>query len=212
MELLLQYGLAAVFVALLATAFGSPIPEDACLLAAGVLAHHRPELLPWAYPIGWFGVVLADNVPWILGRRVGLHPTGIFARLVGRRRSRRILRFYERFGPWTIVICRNFPGMRFPAFFLAGATGTPIRRFWLLDGTAALFTVGLWVTLGWALGAPLTRALVWMERLRVVGVVLLAVAATWLAWDLIRRWRRRRNRSPFGEEITDEVTGTYPGA
>jgi membrane protein DedA with SNARE-associated domain len=211
-DFLLRYGLAAVFVALLATAFGSPIPEDACLVAGGLLAHHRPEVLPWAYLVGWLGVMLADTVPWILGRRVGLHPHGFLTRLIGRRRSRRILRFYERFGVWTIAICRNFPGMRFPAFFFAGATGTPLTRFWLVDGGTAVLSVGVWVTLGWRFGALITRALAWMDRLREVGAVLAATLVAWLAWDLVRRWRRQRAQVLAGEEITEDVTGTWPGA
>ncbi|MBN1335230.1 MAG: VTT domain-containing protein [Deltaproteobacteria bacterium] len=210
MDLLLRYGLVAVFVALLATAFGSPIPEDVGLLAAGLLAHHRPELLPWAYGVGWVGVCLADTVPWLLGHRVGLHPRGLLARFIGRRRSRRILAFYKRFGAWTIAICRMCPGMRFPAFFLAGATGMPLRRFWLIDGLAALITVGLWVTIGWRWGASITRALLWMERARVLGVALLAGVVAWLTWDLVRRWRRRRERLQAGEEVTEDLTGSHP--
>ena len=139
---------AAVFLALMLTPFGLPIPEDVSLLAAGILTATGHASLLHAVVIGYLGVLGGDVISWTFGRRVGLQPTGFIARLVGPEDIARIERFYDRYGSWAIIIARQFPGMRLPAFFFAGASGISLPRFLALDGTAAIVTVGVFVSLG----------------------------------------------------------------
>jgi len=191
MDTLLKYGLVAVFIALVLTAVGLPIPEDISLAVAGVLARTGHASWVEAWLVGYVGVLTGDLIVYNLGRRVGLHPKGWLGRLFGDKQIDRILRFYSRFGDYSVVICRQLPGMRFPAFFFSGATGMPVRRFILLDGVAALFTVSVWIAVGWWLGERLSdfKSLLGSVRwsLTGLGVVLAGVAL----WTLLRSRKKR---------------------
>ena len=83
METILRYGLLAVFLALMLTPFGLPVPEDVSLLGAGILSATGHARLHEAFIVGYIGVVGGDVISWTFGRRVGLQPTGFIARLVG---------------------------------------------------------------------------------------------------------------------------------
>jgi len=184
LDFLLSNGLLAVLAALLLAAFAVPIPEDISLLAAGVLARQGHHTLATAYRVCYVGVIVADTIVHTLGRTLGLHPKGTLGRWFGPHKARRIIRFYKRFGRWAVVICRNFPGMRYTGFFLAGASHMPLQRFLVLDGLASIFTVGLYVTLGYVFGDEISGIVLWLKDFReiavVVGGCVLALAAWWL--------------------------------
>lgn len=199
LDSLLQYGLVAVFVALMLTPFGLPIPEDVSLTAAGVLSATGHATWVEAWIVGYLGVVGSDIVSWTFGRRVGLHPTGFIARMIGPEDIERIERFYRRWGPWAIVIARQFPGMRMPAFFFAGASGISLPRFLLFDGTAALITTTVFTWLGWAFADDLGRVLGWLDQFSRVGSVVGAVLLGLIGWRVGRRFiERRRSAATSG--------------
>ena len=182
METILEYGLLAVYVALVLTSFGLPIPEDVSLVAAGALARTGHASWIGALAVGYVGVLSGDLIAFWLGRRVGLHPTGWLGRRFGDKHIDRIMGFYRRFGDWTVVICRNLPGMRFPAFFFSGATGMPLRRFLFLDGLAAIVTTGVWVGVGWTFGHNIQEWIHVLDNARwalMVGGLLLAASVLW---------------------------------
>ncbi|MCB9797945.1 MAG: DedA family protein [Alphaproteobacteria bacterium] len=186
MNTILEYGLLAVLVALLLTAVGLPIPEDISLIAAGVLAANGHANYVDAVLVGYVGVLGSDLIAFGLGRRVGLHPKGWLGRMFGERQIRRIMRFYRRFGPWTVVICRNLPGMRFPAFFFSGATGMSLRRFLALDAAAAVVTVAVWTQVGWWLGPRVQQ---WFGVLSDIRYALMGLGLTLAAvvmWRVLR--------------------------
>jgi membrane protein DedA with SNARE-associated domain len=185
-ESFLEHGLLAVFVALLLAPLGFPIPEDISLLSAGALAWHGHASLPAAWAVGVLGVILSDTLLWTLGHRVGLHPKGLIGRKVGRRRIRKISRFYDRFGPYTVAICRALPGTRFPAFFFAGATRMPLQKFLLIDGIAAIFYVALLVGVGNALGDEIGQVAAVMHRFRVWTLVGVGLVGAFLLWRFLR--------------------------
>jgi len=187
LDSLLRYGLVAVFLALILTPFGLPIPEDVSLAAAGVLVAngHAPFWAAWV--VGYLGVLGGDLIAFAMGRRVGLHPQGFIGRLVGPEDLRQIEAFYEKYGPWAIVIARQFPGMRMPAFFFAGATGIRVHRFLLFDGTAALITVSLFTGLGFWFADRIDWLMDQLKPFQSVGSMLLVVLAVVVGWRVYRR-------------------------
>lgn len=193
MQTLLEYGLLACFVALLLTPFGLPIPEDVSLFAAGALAGAGHTELPLALAVGYAGVLLGDMISYSFGRRIGLEPRGRMGRLIGRSQIQRIERFYARYGTATIAIARQLPGMRLPAFFFAGATGVPFARFLLIDGLAALVTVGVFVPLGYWFSDDIGRIVPWLDRFRFVLLLIAVAVAAVLFWRTLRRWREQED-------------------
>ena len=143
-------------------------------------------------------VVIGDCVAWAMGRRVGLQPGGFLSRVAGKKQVARLQRFYERFGDRTILICRQLPGFRLPCFFIAGASGMPIKRFLLIDGSAALITTNVFTWLGYHYWEDLAEIIHWLERFR-QGLTLLAVLAGLMVAVRIIQYQRER-RALGGEE------------
>jgi membrane protein DedA with SNARE-associated domain len=191
-DTLLSYGLVAVFVALITTSFGMPIPEDVSLAAAGVLAAkgHAPYWAAWL--VGYLGVLGGDIIAYGMGRRVGLHPQGFISRLVGPEDIERIEQFYERYGHWAIVIARQFPGMRMPAFFFAGASGISPLRFLAIDGAAAIITTTVFTALGFWFADRLEWLVDQLSQFKQVGMVVLAVVVVLIVWRVVRQQLKRR--------------------
>jgi membrane protein DedA with SNARE-associated domain len=192
LETILRYGLVAVFLALMLTPFGLPIPEDVSLLAAGILTATGHAALPQALIVGYIGVLGGDIISWTFGRRVGLQPTGFIARLVGPEDIARIERFYRRYGSWAIVIARQFPGMRMPAFFFAGASGVSLPRFLLLDGGAAIITVGVFVTLGRVFADDLSEVIAFMDEFRFYAGMVVGLLVALVVWRIVKRFANRK--------------------
>lgn len=191
MDTLLRYGIVAVFVALMLTPLGLPIPEEISLLVAGVLAANGHATVPTALLVAYAGVTLGDVVAWTMGRRAGLHPTGFISRLVGPEQIAQIEQFYERWGGWAIVIARQLPGTRLPAFFFAGASGIPLTRFLLIDGIAAIFTTAVFFSLGYIFADDIDAVLLWVDRFRSGSSTFAIIGITaFVIWI----WRRRRKK------------------
>ena len=186
METLQEYGPAAIFVALLLAPFGFPIPEDVSLLILGVLVAREGTPYSVAFLVAYFGVLLGDTAVWALGRRVGLRPTGWIARFTGQKRIEWIERFYDKYGAWAIVFCRQVPGLRFPGFFFAGATDVSLPRFLLFDGCAALITANVYLWVGGAFADNLDPIIDWIDRFRVAAGLIMVAIAIVLVVPLIR--------------------------
>jgi len=192
------YGLIAVFLSLVLTPVGNPIPEDISLLAGGMIAGMGQTSIWTALAVGYSGVVLGDCVAWAMGNRVGLKPGGFLSRAVGNKQIARLQRFYERFGDWTIVICRQLPGFRLPCFFIAGASGISIKRFLIIDGSAALVTANVFTWLGYHYSTDLANIIAGLERFRQVASSLAVIAAALIAYRIVLYQIERRHQK--GEE------------
>ena len=192
MDFFETYGLLAVFISLVTTPVGNPVPEDLSLLAGGMIAGTGRTSIWNALLVGYAGVVLGDCIAWAMGRRVGMEPNGVLARIAGRKQVARLERFYQRFGDRTILICRQFPGFRLPCFFMAGASGMSIRRFLIIDGTAALVTTNVFTWLGYHYAEDLMVVIDWLERFR-NGVLLVALlAAGMMVYRIVQYQIERR--------------------
>ena len=171
---------------------GNPVPEDVSLLAGGMIAGMGQTTIWNALAIGYAGVILGDCVAWAMGRRVGLQPGGFLSRVAGDKQIARLQRYYDRFGDRTILICRQLPGFRLPCFFIAGATGIPIKRFLWIDGTAALVTTNVFTWLGYVYWADLARVIHWLERFRQAVLVVAIMAGMMIAYRIVQYRLERR--------------------
>ena len=193
MDFFTKYGLLAVFISLVTTPVGNPVPEDISLLAGGMIAGTGQTSIWNALMIGYAGVVLGDCIAWAMGRRVGMEPNGFLSRIAGRKQVARLERFYQRFGDRTILICRQFPGFRLPCFFIAGASGMSIKRFLLIDGAAALITTNIFTWLGFHYSEDLLSVIVWLERFRQGVLVVAILAGCMIAYRIVQYQIVRRD-------------------
>lgn len=192
MELVLKYGLIAVFLGLILTPLGLPIPEEISILAAGGLAAKGHANLVTAWIVCFIGVTFGDVISWTMGRTVGLEPKGFVGRLIGAEQITEIEEFFEKWGVWAIVIARQIPGMRFPAFFFAGASRVPLVKFYIIDGISALITVNVFFYIGHRFASNIDLILPYINNFRrtASAIVLLLI----LAFVTRLIWKRRNQK------------------
>lgn len=192
LPLFTDYGYLAVFFVLLLCGFGLPLPEDITLVAGGVIAGLGYATAQGMVVVGLAGVLLGDGATFTFGRLYGERITGqpLFQHVLTPPRIAAAQSQFGRHGKWVMFAARFLPGLRTPVYFTAGMTRRVSYGWWLLmDGTAALLSVPVWVILGY-LGA---RNFEWLFTMVTHGqhIILgaglgcaLVVAAIW--------WRRRR--------------------
>lgn len=187
---LLTHGWPLIVGVLLLSAFGSPIPEDVPLLAAGVLSAHGSLSVGAASMALWAAVMTRDLLIFGLGRHYG-------PRLIRRPWVQRVFTparlgkaeaAIRTRGAAVVAVGRFLPGIRGTVFFAAGLSGVRPRTFLLVDGVAAAVSVPVFVALGAALGRNLDQ--LWAAAVKLKGSMLVAVAAALVLavlWRLTHR-------------------------
>lgn len=143
-----QYGYQGIFLALLASGLGLPIPEELPVITAGILVGHEDTQLKWyiMLPVVIAGVVLGDGLLYGLGRLWG---TWLLSRpwvqrriLTPENRAKIEKNFHDR-GIMVLLGARLLPGIRTPIFLMAGVLRVPLGRFLIADGLYAIPGVNL---------------------------------------------------------------------
>lgn len=178
-----DYGYPGVFLALLASGFGFPIPEELPVLTAGVLVGHGDTTLRWwvMIPVCILGVALGDGVLYTVGRVYGprlLANPWIQRRVLTPEKRALIEKNFQDRGVMILMTARLTPGIRTPIFMMAGVLRVPFGRFLLADGLYALPGVNVLFWLGYFLTDQVLEVFHSAERYRPVVVfgVLCAVA------------------------------------
>jgi membrane protein DedA with SNARE-associated domain len=152
---------AGVLIALLASAFGAPIPEELPVATGGVLvgkAWQNPEEGPrwWIMlPTCILGVVLCDSLLYLIGRRWGhwlMTKKWVQRHILPPEKYRKIEKNFENYGVGILLIARVLPGIRTAVFLTAGIIRMPFRKFLFADGLYAIpgvsfiFFLAYWFT------------------------------------------------------------------
>jgi membrane protein DedA with SNARE-associated domain len=147
-----RYGYYAVFFPVLLEPVGLPFPAETILLAGGATAKLGHLDLVLVIGIAFAAALIGGTLGWGIGVYGGkpLIDWGVRHHLVKQVHIDRVAVFFERHGGKTLVFVRFIPGVRIPTFWMAGASGMPLRTFtiWNLIG-AAIWTTIL-VLLGYA--------------------------------------------------------------
>jgi membrane-associated protein len=210
------YGPGVLGSALLLGGVGVPIPGTVLVLAAGALA--RQGVIDWslALAMGLAGVVLGDNISYVMGRlgKAWIQPRGRRSASAAWRKAQ--ARF-EQGGALAIYSTRFLlTPLAIPTNLVAGSSGYGFRRFLTYDVAGELTWLMLYGGLGYAFASQwqvinqfADDFSGWLAGgLLVGGVVYLLIKAAartwsvpqiplrrWLAWgvsDWIRCWRERR--------------------
>lgn len=188
--LLERYGLLVVFVNLLLTEGGLPIPAYPTLATAGAMMGasglNGTELLGTAVSAS----LLADIVWFWNGRRNGRRILRMLCKLSMSPDScvRQTESLFAKFGVWSLLFAKFFPGMTNITVALAGVTKTPAPLFLLLDMIGAALFVGVPIGLGWLFRDAIADILATIANLGLIGIVLLLTA---LGLYLGVRWWQR---------------------
>jgi membrane-associated protein len=165
------------------------LPGDSLLFAAGAVAS-RGFLNPALLAVSLIGAaVLGDTVNYQIGKAIGPRVMkSESSRLFNKKHLDKTHRFFEKYGPKTIVLARFVPIVRTFAPFVAGAGAMNYRTFIVYNVVGAVAWVTLMLGSGWALGQiPFVK-----ERFEVIviGIVILSVMPMVVEW-----WRSRGDKA-----------------
>jgi membrane protein DedA with SNARE-associated domain len=193
------HGYPLIFLALLASGIGVPIPEDVPLIAAGVLgAHGGLDVISASMACGAF-VLMRDSFVFALGYRYGLEllenrwASRVIKADVVRRFQARILKNDK-----AVVFSGRFmPGFRGPVFFAAGTARVHPVKFLVIDALAAVISVPVWVWLGYIFADHFDTL---VEAAKQFRVGLLTVTGLFVVLIARRLWKNRLRSDPAARE------------
>lgn len=199
--LITQYGVLLVFLNVLVTQLGVPVPAVPTLVVAGALAAGG-QVPVWAVLLACVvACVLSDSLWYAAGRRYGGGVMRLLCRISLSPDScvRRSELHFQRWRGQVLLVAKFVPGLATVAPPLAGAMRLPAGTFVLFDALGSLLWAVVAVGLGFVFAAEVedllaaisSAGMVALEGLMVL-LVLYVLARWWQRWSLLRTLRMAR--------------------
>lgn len=191
-DILRSWGYLGIFLGIIATGIGFPMPEELPIVIGGALSagfddgEGKAQILWWLMlPVCIVGVVIGDGLLYGIGRLWGprlLEYNWIKKRLLPPERRAKVERNFHEHGIKILLFARLTPGIRGTIFFTAGLTRLPLGRFILADAIYAVPGVSLLFFLGYWFAGNLVNLIKDVEHVKsiIVLVVILGVAGYFL--------------------------------
>ena len=190
LDLLLDHLLPIVFLAFLIDGAGIPFPSRIVLLVAATMTT-EPRALLGLVAVSSGGALLGDHVPYIAGALSGTRVLAFYCRVTlgSEHCVEKTVRYFTRFGPAAILLCRFSTSVRLFAAALSGCGHIPYSRFLILDVVGTVVYTALLVTVGRLVGDSAAEFLQRPGRLRLLLLAGPVALATLLAYRLYKRRR-----------------------
>ncbi|GAA1144732.1 DedA family protein [Nesterenkonia lutea] len=196
LSLMERFGELGVGLAIFLENFIPPIPSEAILPGAGFLAY-AGLMSPWgAWICANLGSLLGALLWYGVGAALGAERTrAIMGRLPLLKASDfdKAERWFDRCGPWAVLLGRCVPIVRSFISIPAGITRMPMLTFLIFTLVGSAIWNGIWIGLGFALGPGIEPVLNRWSGVLSNLVVALAVLA--MLGFVVQRLRTRRRRS-----------------
>lgn len=191
-----QYGPLLIFLQVLITQLGVPVPSVPTLMVAGALSVDGHLSGGSALILAVLGSGIADFIWYLSGKRYGIRILGLMCRISISPDAcvRRTENVFTRWGAWSLLVARFVPGLSLLASPLAGATNIGAARFLFFD------TLGttLWASLAIGSGMLLHQQVgAFIKALSSIGGVAILVIAALLALYVAWRWIERQRLLRF---------------
>jgi membrane protein DedA with SNARE-associated domain len=190
--LLARHGVSLVFVNVLLTQLGVPLPAIPTMMLAGGLAASGHMSILQAFAAAMAATMIADLVWYAAGRRYGHRVLALLCRMSLSPQScvRQTERVFLRWGVGSLVIAKFVPGLATVAPPLAGAIRLKPATFALFNGIGGALWAGLSMLAGWLLAGQIEALLAWLGRMGGFALVtLVAVVAVYMAVKWFERHR-----------------------
>jgi membrane protein DedA with SNARE-associated domain len=187
-----DWGYLGVFLGIIATGLGFPMPEELPVVIGGALAGGGQARWWIMLPVCIVGVIVGDGCLYLIGRVWGnkLVERPFFKnRLLPPERLASITDNFHKYGIKILLFARLTPGVRAPIFLTAGLTKLSLPRFLIADGIYAIPGVSLLFFLGYFFTERMVT-LIQEEAGKVKSIVILA-ALVGVAGYLLYRFLRR---------------------
>ena len=146
-----KLGYLGIVLVLVLGGLGLPVPEEAPILLAAVLARNGRMSVPLALAACFVGVLVGDFIVYALGYFQGERVLSfrITRRFLTREREAQIKGYFHRHGIRILITGRFVPGFRTAAYLTAGILRLPPMRLFLADLCAATMSTLLMFGLGY---------------------------------------------------------------
>lgn len=175
-----------VFVLLLISGIGVPLPEDITLVTAGILVGQGYADIHIMLLVTMLGVLIGDSSMYLLGYVKGVKILRVkwIKKILTAKRIGVMRRSFQQNATSFLFIARFLPGLRAAIYLFAGLTHkVSYRKFIFIDFLASIISVPAWVYLGYFFGSNLHHLKVLMHKIgfgvsivAVVGLVILIFA------------------------------------
>lgn len=197
LDALIQWGgyvlLVAIVFAETGLLIGCFLPGDSLLITAGLLAAAGHLNIWWINALLMAAAIIGDSVGYAIGARLGPR---LFTRekslLFNPKHVERTHRFYEKYGPKTIVIARFVPIIRTFAPVLAGVGVMEYRRFLTYNVLGGIGWVASMSWAGYLLGQAVPNI---SKHMHLVVIVIIVLSCVPIAVEIYRERRKGATRS-----------------
>ena len=169
---------------------GIILPGDSLLIAAGLFAGRGRLPIEWLLPLVIIAAIVGYEVGYIFGRRIG---PGLFKRKDGFLFKEEYLgrteKFFEKYGPVTVVGARFIAHVRTLVSLTAGASNMNRRKFTIYNVIGAFLWAGGLTFLGYWLGSRVPNIDKFIIPLVILTLLILYV---FTIWQLTKTPARRR--------------------
>jgi membrane protein DedA with SNARE-associated domain len=193
-----NYGYIAVFLVLVACGFGLPIPEDITLVSGGVICGLASGLINvhTMVVVSLLGVLIGDSAMFMLGRLLGpkVKKLPLLKHVFTEKIYNRMQDKCHRYGNRILFVARFLPGLRAPIFITAGISRkVSLMKFLIMDGSAALISVPIWVYAGYYFSHDLDELVEWIHQSEAfIAAVVAVIAVIWLVYYTVAKKNVRR--------------------
>jgi membrane protein DedA with SNARE-associated domain len=198
-DLILQFGYFGIFLVLVLGGLGLPVPEEAPIIVAAILA--RKGTMHWIPALGscFAGVLVGDFVVYFLGFFYGEKVLSfpLTRKFLTRAREAQIKGYFHRHGVKILILGRFAVGFRTAAYLTAGILRLPTLKLFLTDLCAASFSTLLMFGLGYAFATKVE------EGFNEAKQYITPAIALGLAGWLLHRYIKARMRA--GERVGPPV-------
>ena len=145
-----RHGALIVFLNVLLSQGGLPLPALPTLMTAAALARPNPYQITQIILAGVSGALIAEFTLYWCGLRYGQRFLGLLCRLSFSPDFcvRRTEEVFARVGSWSLLFAKFIPGLSLITVAMAGVTKMTLLAFLLLDGIGALLFISAAVALG----------------------------------------------------------------
>ena len=184
-------GYFGIFLVLVLGGLGLPVPEEAPIILAAVLA--RKGTMHWipALVACFAGVLVGDFIVYFLGYFYGERVLGfpLTRKFLTRERETQIKGYFHRHGIKILILGRFAVGFRTAAYLTAGILRLPPLKLFLTDLAAASFSTFLMFGLGYFFASKVEKGL--QEAQHYIAVAIALVVGVWL----LHRFVKARHRA-----------------
>ncbi|MCI0740514.1 MAG: DedA family protein [Gemmataceae bacterium] len=187
-----EWGYLGIFLGILATGLGFPMPEELPIVLGGALVGGEHAHWYFMLPICIVGVIIGDSFLYFIGRFWGarlVELSFIKKHILTPERLQKITENFQEYGIRILLFARLTPGIRAPIFLTAGITRLSLARFILADGIYAIPGVSLLFLLGYAFTDQMVR-LIQEEAGKVKSIIIIVVIAAVVLYFAYKMFKR----------------------